>query len=198
MQLYRTPFSPAYWKDAGQSFRSVRNLIFAALMIAAANVLSSYYFNVTADTRFSFGFLARCLCALVCGPAMMIVYGLVEDLLGFVLHPTGVFFPGYTLSTILGVLIYALCFYRARITLLRIFVANLLVNAFVNAVLGSVWNVMVKGNFFWFYFSTSAVKNALTLVPKCVMMYVLFQALRPLLQRMGYLRRQVEGRIRLV
>ena len=58
---------------------------------------------------------------------------LVEDILGFILQPTGDFFPGYTLSTMAGVLVYALCFYRARITVLRIVLANLVVNLLVNA-----------------------------------------------------------------
>ena len=57
--------------------------------------------------------LARALCALVCGPVMGLVFGFVEDILGFILQPTGDFFPGYTLSTMAGVLVYALCFYRA-------------------------------------------------------------------------------------
>ena len=197
MNLYRTPLSPAYWREAGASFRSVKVLVFAALMIAAANVLASQSIYVTADTKFSLGFLARSLSALVCGPVAMVIYGVAEDLLGYAIAPSGVFFPGYTLSTVAGVLIYALCFYRARITVARIVVANVLVNVFVNAVMGSWWNVILKGNFFWFYFSTSIVKNLVTLVPKCVLMFVLFQALVPALQRLGYLPRQVNGRIRL-
>ena len=194
--LYRTPLSPGYWREAAASFRSVKVLVFAALMIAAANVLASFYFNVTPETRFSFGFLARSLCALVCGPVTMVVYGVAEDLLGYALAPTGMFFPGYTLSTVAGVLVYSLCFYRTRITVTRIVAANLIVNVFVNAVMGSWWNVILRGNFFWFYFSTSIVKNLVTLVPKCVLMFVLFQALVPVLQRLNYLPRQVEGRIR--
>lgn len=43
---------------------------------------------------------------------MGLVFGFVEDILGFILQPTGDFFPGYTLSTMAGVLVYALCFYR--------------------------------------------------------------------------------------
>ena len=71
----------------------------------------------------TWGFLARALCALGCGTVMGLLFGCVEDILGFILQPTGDFFPGYTLSTMAGVLVYALCFYRARITVLRIVLA---------------------------------------------------------------------------
>ena len=48
-----------------------------------------------------------------------------------------------------GVLVYALCFYRARITVLRIVLANLVVNLLVNALMGSLWNLMLRGGVHW-------------------------------------------------
>lgn len=183
MCLYKTPFTRAYWRDAAHSARQLKLFAFAALMIAAANVLSLITVPVTAYTQFSLGFLARSLCALVGGPILGLSYAFAEDILGFFLHPTGAFFPGYTLSTMAGVLIYALCFYRARITVVRLVSANVVVNLFVNAVMGSWWNVILRGNGFWFYFSTSFLKNLATLPAKVLMLYLFFQALLPVLER---------------
>jgi hypothetical protein len=39
------------------------------------------------------------------------------------------------------------------------------------------------------------VKNAILLIPQVIMLVVLFQALLPVMQRMGVIPRQVEGRI---
>lgn len=195
MQLYKTPFTPAYWLEAAGSAKQLKLFAFAALMIAAANVLSLITVPVTAFTQFSLGFLARALCALVGGPLLGLSYAFAEDILGFLIHPTGAFFPGYTLSTMAGVLVYALCFYRARITVVRLTVANVVVNLFVNAVMGSWWNVILRGNGFWFYFSTSFLKNLATLPAKVLMLYVFFQALLPVLERLGMIPKQCKSPI---
>ena len=135
--LYRTPLQPGWWLEGNQAMKSLKLLMFAALMVAMARALSLIPGIPIAHTKMTWGFLARALCALVCGPVMGLVFGFVEDILGFILQPTGDFFPGYTLSTMAGVLVYALCFYRARITVLRIVLANLVVNLLVNALMGS-------------------------------------------------------------
>ena len=134
----------------------------------------------------------------LCGPVMGLVFGFVEDILGFILHPTGEFFPGYTLSTMAGVLVYALCFFRRRITVVRLIAANLLVNLLVNAAMGSVWSTMVRGGVYWGWFIPSLAKNLVTVLPKAAALYFLFQALLPILQRMGLIPRQVDGAIRLI
>ena len=129
MSLYSHPFSARYWRDAAAEVRSPRKLTFAALMIALCVVLG-YVPSVplAQGVRVTWGFLARALCALVCGPVLGMVFGLAEDLLSFFLTGGGgyPFFPGYTLTTVLGVLLYALLFYRARLTVGRIFLAKLL------------------------------------------------------------------------
>lgn len=194
--LYKTPFTPAYWRSAGGSMSNLNMLVFAALMVAMARALSLIPGIPIGHTKLTFGFLARALCALVCGPVLGLAYGFVEDILGFILYPTGEFFFGYTLSTMAGVLVYALCFYRARITVWRMVLANVLVNIFVNALMGSLWSMMIRGGGYWTWFSVSLPKNLLTIVPKVALLYILFQALLPILQRMGLIPRQVEGPIK--
>ena len=197
VRLHATPFTRAYWRDAGQSMGDLRLLVFAALMIAMARALSLLPSIPIAHTSLSFGFLARSLCALVCGPVLGLVYGFAEDILGFILQPTGDFFFGYTLSTMAGVLVYALCFYRARITVLRLTVANLLVNVLVNAVIGSLWTMMVRGGGYWGWFTVSLSKNLVTVVPKVILLAVLFRAILPILQQMGVIHRQLGEKNRL-
>ena len=196
LTLYRTPFTPAYWSSARKDMGRLNLLVFAALMVAVARALSLIPSIPIAHTRMSFGFLARALCALVCGPVMGLAYGFVEDILGFVLQPSGQFFFGYTLSTMLGMLAYALCLYRARVSMFRLLLANLIVNVAVNAALGTVWTVMTMGGNYGVLFLVSLVKNLVTIIPKSVLLYILFQALLPILQRMGVIPCQVSGPIR--
>lgn len=169
------------------NLHNTRLVVFAALMIAMARALSLVPGIPIFHTKLTFGFLARALCALVCGPALGLLYGFAEDILGFILQPSGEFFFGYTLSTMLGVLIYAVCFYRRRITVVNIVLANVLVNLLVNVVLGSVWNVMTRGAGYWGWFWPSLLKNLGTIIPKAILLYILFNSILPILQRIGVL-----------
>jgi len=178
----------SYWKAAAADLYSTRNLVFAALMVAMARVLALIPSIPIAHTRLSFSFPARAMCALVCGPVAGMVYGFVEDILGFILQPTGEFFFGYTISTMAGMLVYALCFYRRRVTVVRIVAANVLVNIFVNAMLGSLWTMMIRGGGYFGWFVPSLTKNLVTIVPKSVVLYFFFQAMLPILGRIGVLK----------
>ena len=196
-RLYAAPLVPGYWRDAGRSMSCLRLLIFAALTVAMARALSLIPSIPIGPTKFSFGFLARALCSLVCGPVMGMSVGFVEDILGYAIQPEGAFFFGYTISTMAGMLVYGLCFYRARITVARLVLANVLVNVFVNALLGSVWNMMIYQSPYWAFFWPSLGKNLLTIVPKVVLMYVTYQAILPVLQLVGIIPRQLDERNRI-
>lgn len=196
--LYTHPLSAGYWRDAQRELSRPDRLVFAALMLAMTRALSLIPSIPIAHTTLSFGFLARALCALVCGPVLGLVFGFAEDILGFMLQPSGDFFFGYTLSTMLGVLVYALLLYRSSVTVLRLALANLLVNVLVNALLGSVWTLMMRGGSYWAWFTVSLWKNLATIIPKTVMMYALYQLLLPILQRLRVIPRQVEGAIPLL
>lgn len=196
MPIFKSPFSAAYWKAAARELRSYRTLVFSALMIAACIVLSHCKIPLGENLSLSVTFLARALCALVCGPVMVILFGAAEDTLSFFLSSGGYpYFPGYMLTTILGCLIYALFFYRAHITWRRIILAKLITNV-QNVLLGSLWSAILYSKGYLYYMTTSAVKNALYLPLQILLLGFLFQALLPVLGRQGKLPNQLpQGRI---
>ncbi len=183
--IYKTPFTRAYWQDAVHDFRQLHTLTFSALMVAACVALSKIPPIQIDQVRVTWGFLARALCSMVGGPVNAIVFGVVEDNLSFMLHPSGPYFPGYTLTTVLGNLIYALLLYRTRVTVVRVGAAKLLTNG-MNVVLGSLWSYILYGKKSYFvYMVTSAVKNAVMFPIQTVLLVLLFGALGPILRRMG-------------
>ena len=187
MQLFKTPFSAAYWKTAAAELKSYRALVFSALMIATCIVLSHCKIPLGENLSLSVTFLARALCALVCGPVVVILFGAAEDTLSFFLSSGGYpYFPGYMLTTILGCMIYALFFYRAKITWRRIILAKVITNI-QNVLLGSLWSAMLYSKGYIYYLTTSAVKNALYLPLQILMLGFLLQALLPVLHKTGKL-----------
>ncbi len=189
--VYKTPFSAVYWRTALEDFKRPRNLAFAALMIAACVALS-YVPSIRIDftdvysASVTWGFLARSLCSMVCGPVMGVVFGFAEDTISFLINPSGVYFPGYALTTMLGNLIYALFLYRVRFGVGRIFLAKLGTNL-LNVFLGSLWSAILSGKGYLYYVSTRALKNLLLLPIQTAILCILFAALTPILHQMDWL-----------
>ena len=197
MEIFKTPFSRAYWQYAVRDSKKLRTLVFSALMVAACVALS-YLKSVPVvnNIRVSWGFLARALCALVGGPVNALLFGFVEDTVSYFMNPTEGYNPFYILTTMLGVFTYALFLYRAEVTVLRVFLAKLLTNVqnvFLQS-LGSYLWYSSKG--YWALVGERAVKNAIMLPIQTVMLVALFAALLPVLHRMGFLPNQA-GRLRL-
>ena len=189
--LYQNPFSAAYWRTALEDMKRPRNLAFASLMIAACVALS-YVPSIRIDftdvysASVTWGFLARSLCSMVCGPVMGVVFGFAEDTISFFVNPSGTYFPGYALTTMLGNLIYALFLYRTRFGVGRVFLAKLGTNL-LNVFLGSLWSAILSGKGYLFYVSTRAVKNLLLLPVQTAILCLLFAALTPILRQMDWL-----------
>ena len=202
--MYAHPFSARYWRNAAGELRDLRKLVFAALMIAMCIVLAQIpSVPLFGGARVTWGFLARSVCAWVCGPVLGLLFAFAEDNLSFFLTGGGgyPYFPGYTLTTMLGVFTYALFFYRAPLTVRRIFCAKLLTNV-QNVVLGALWMAILNssGEFSlatWYASaSLSAVKNLIMLPVQTALLALLFAALLPALRRAGLVSRQT-ARLRL-
>ena len=196
--MYPHPFSAQYWRDAARELRDLRKLTFAALMIAMCVVLSHVpSVPLFGGAKVTWGFLARSVCALVCGPVLGVVFGFAEDILSFFLTGGGgyPFFPGYTLTTMLGVLIYALFLYRAELNIRRVFLAKLLTNI-QNVVLGSLWSAILYGKAWSVMAAGSAIKNLIMLPFQTALLALLFAALAPALRRAGLIPGQTAGKIR--
>jgi len=193
--LFSSPFSRAYWHTAREDFRKPRTLVFAALMIAACIALS-YVKSIPiggSGVRITWGFLARSVCGMVTGPVTALVFGCAEDLLSYLIHPSGPYFPGYALTTMLGTMIYALFLYRQRPTVLRVFCAKLLTNV-LNVVLGSLWSAILTNKGYLYTATSSLFKNVIMLLPQTIILCLLFSALLPILARTGLLPKEM-GRL---
>ena len=131
--------------------------------------------------RIYFTFFIIALGASVYGPLMAVVAGCAADLLSFAIAPSGPFFPGYTLSSMLGGLIYGLFLYRRDLSVVRVFLCKLTINVLVNMLLGSLWNSMMMGKAFYYYLAKSVVKNLVLLPLETALMVLIFRLMNPLL-----------------
>lgn len=196
--LFASPLYPGYWHSAGRELSRLRVLTLGAMLLALRIVISAVRIPVADNLNIMFTYLPESLIALICGPVVAPMVGAAGDILGYFMHPDGGFFPGYTLSAMLTALIYALFLYRARITVLRLAFAKLLVNGLVNVLLGSLWSSVMYGKGYLYYFAKSAVKNTIMLPVEIIVLTLVLSILLPVLSRSGITPPQTDKRIRFV
>lgn len=197
--LFKTPFSVSYVREAWQNLRSTRMLCVTALLCAVCALIDMFFLPIGgAFLRIYFSFLVAGLLCMISGPMLAIPAGFLVDTLSFLFSggdPAG-YFPGYALSSMLSYLIYALFFFRARLSLSRIFTARLTVNVLINVILGSVWKHILYGNAYIVYFISGAIKNIALLPIEAALMLLLYRRMVPVLQRVRLIPAGVDVTVR--
>ncbi len=197
LTLFRTPFTPAYWRLAFGEVCSLRMLTLTAILAAICGILDIFFIPIVNANvlQIKFSFFAVALCSMVCGPILAVPAGFLIDTIGFLLggNLAGGYFFGYALSSICSSVIFALFFYRARrITVWRTAAAKFSVSLLVNVFIGSLWRQIMVGKGYWYYVGIAAVKNA-ALLPLEVAVLVLFlQKMLPLLKHAKVVSRDAE------
>ena len=176
-----------YWQGAAAQFGSVRMLAVCAMFVALRVAIGALFIPVGENLRIYFTYAVTALGASIYGPLMALAEGFVSDILGYFIAPSGGFFPGYTLSAMLGSVTYALFFYQQKQSFLRVFLCRMTVNVVVNILIGSVWSAVLYGKGYIYYVSKSVVKNLMLLPVEAAVMYTVFRTVNPLLRRMKFI-----------
>lgn len=143
--LYEHPFSKAYWRDAAAELKDVHMLAIAALLIALRVALKGVFIPIAPNLNINVAApLINALGAMIFGPVVAIPAAFVSDTLGCILFPQGAYFLPCAFVEIAGSVLFALFFYRAKITVTRVILARFSMDLLVNICLNS-------GVMFWYY-----------------------------------------------
>ena len=198
-RLFRFPLTPTYFRCALDELKTVRVITVTALLCAICALIDIFYLMIGgAFLRIYFSFLIAGLLCMIAGPFLAIPAGFLVDTLSFLFSggdPAG-YFPGYAISSMLSFLIYALFFYRAHLSLSRIFIARLTVNVLINVILGSVWKHILYGNAYIVYFISGAIKNIAMLPIEAALMLILYRRMVPILQKLHLIPSAVDVTVR--
>lgn len=178
------------WKSSAAKLRSTRWLAVMALFLAIRIIASRFRIPVAENLDISLSFIPVALSGMLFGPAAGMAFAFVEDILEFLLFPSGYgFFFGYTLSAMLGVLSYALFLYGQRITIVKVIIAKLISTYLVSVLLGSFWNYILIGGSkaYLAYAGVSFVKNTATFPFQVIAILLVINILLPYLSRRRYI-----------
>ena len=190
-EIFRTPFHKKYWIKASRSLSKVKNIaivaVLFALMMACKAIPLPTGFGVLG---ISLTYLFFSVIAMIYGPITGIFVGMISDVLGHFIFPPGMpFFPGYTLDSMLAGFTYGIFFYKTKISFSKCLLARLIVNLFINTLLGSIWWAVINDFTFDAYITymmlISLPKNLLFLLPQSILLFVVLKALANPLKHTG-------------
>lgn len=186
--LYKTPFSKAYWRDAAMEMKDTKILVFAALMIALRVALKMVYIPLAPNLKINTAFIANAIGAMVFGPVVAIVAAVASDLLGVLLSGE-TYFPPFVLTEIAGSLIFALFLYRAKLTPTRVMLSRFCICLFVNILLQTplmmLYYQIMMGGKMYVLTVPHILKNLFMFPIESVVLTLLLSVVQPITYRMG-------------
>ena len=186
--MYETPFCAGYWRDAAAELKNTKMLVFAALIIALRVALKTLVkIPLAPNLDITPAFLANALGAMVYGPVVGALGAIISDVLGVMLKGDTYFLP-YVLTEIAGSVIFALFFYRQKITPTRVILSRFTICLCVNILLQTPIDI-------WFqkvmYGKSTVVltlprifKNFFMFPIESVVLTVFLRAMQPITHRM--------------
>ena len=189
-KTFKTPFCREYWQLAFAEFKDTRMIVFAALILALRVAVKPLSIPVAGDLKEGIGFIVNAFGSMIYGPVLALLSGALSDTLGYLLYPSGVYFPAYMITEMAGSFVFALFLYRAEITVPRLLLCRFSICLFVNVVLSYpihvwYWNV-VMGKAYSMAI-VQVVKNVALFPLETVVLAVVFRALIPPFRRLGYI-----------
>ncbi len=186
--LFKHPFSKAYWALAAKEFTSVRMLTVAAMLTALRIALKAVQIPVAFNLNITFGFLVNSVGSMIYGPLVAIAASAVSDTVGAILFPSGPYFFPFIFVEIAGGLIFALVYYRAKMTAFRIilgrFLVTLICNLLMNPVILYYYYELVLGKSYTLFTLPRIVKNLVLFPAESVVLILWFNALLPVTNRL--------------
>lgn len=139
---------------------TAHNMSIIAMLVALHIILSRFLsINLNEFMRISFGFLPTAVAGMLLGPLPAMLTGGLGDVIGYLLHPTGAYHFGFTLTAICAGLVYGLFFYETKVTLVHVLLSKLLIDVCLNLGLNTLWIHQLYGKAITVLLPSRAVKN---------------------------------------
>ncbi len=158
-----------------------KKIIITAIFLAMNIILSRFLSIKTPIIKISFAFIPTMLCATWLGVKWTVLLNVLGDIIGATLFPTGPYFVGYTISTLISALIYGLLLYKKdentyseKQYIARIIISVVLVALIVNIGLNTLWTSITSGKAFLVLLGTRSLKQLIT-VPIHIIVFIFIE-----------------------
>ena len=148
-----------------EKLRDTKTLAIAGMLTAIGIILGYFKVPINQFIEIRFAFLPLCVAGMMLGPGIAGVMGALVDIGGFILYPTGPYFPGFTFSTAMAGVIFGMILYNKKVTLWRTELAMVVYTVVVGILLNSIWLNML-------YLKLGYLNTIIYRLPKECIMFV--------------------------
>lgn len=169
-----------------RSLKETKTIALMAILLALHILISTFFIPVFDNTRIYFTFFINALVGVIGGPVWALIFGFASDSIGFMIHPSGAYFPGYTLTTMVGALFYALFLYKRKITVVNLALTKTAVNLCCNVALNSLWSYLLYSKGYIYYLIQGLTKNIILLPFEIILLVLFFRLMLPTLNKLKF------------
>lgn len=168
-------------QESLKELKNVKSLTAIAFLMAITIVLGYFTIQIGDFLKIGLSAIPAEMVSILFGPAVGAIFGGSADIIKYIVHPTGAFFPGFTISGIISGFIYGIFLYKKTVKLTRIFLANFTVAVVVNMIINTFWLTLLYGTSFLMIFPARALKEIIMCIINTVIMFILYNALKKVL-----------------
>lgn len=150
-------------------------LAVCSMMIAINVILGYFTLPVSSYLRIGFGFITMPVITMLYGPLIGCAAGLLQDVVSFVLKPTGAYLFTLTLNVGIGGMIYGAMLYKKRVGFWRVFCTKMIVIFVVNIMLNSIALAPTVGSGLVGILPSRIIKNVLLLPIQSMVVYAILK-----------------------
>lgn len=175
---------PEKFRQSAQELKQVRTLTGVAMLLAMSVVISfTASVRVTETIKIGLGYLITALLGMLYGPFTAALAAGAGDLIKYLLKPDGAYFFGFTLTSMLGGVVYGVFFYREKCTIPRAIASKATVSLLLNCLLNTVWVSWLYGMPFLGALGPRVIKNLMALPFEIVLLYIVLNGMNKVIQR---------------
>ena len=143
---------------------STHRLVVMAFLVALEIILTRFCSINTPILRIGFGFLPVSMMGIMYGPIWAAIGYAAGDILGMMIFPSGMYFPGFTLTAVLTGFVFGFFLHgKEKITWKTVLPASLIVILVLNLCLDTFWLSIMMGDGFIALLPTRIFKCAVML-----------------------------------
>ncbi len=164
--------------DFSKKIKSPKVLAVCAMLIAINVILELFAQDVTAFIRLSFSFVTMPVAAMAFGPVIACILGMLQDIIGLIIRPTGAWLFVLTMNAGIAGMIAGLILYKKEVRLWRVLLSELLIVLVVNVLLNSAGLAPTIGSGLAGILPSRIIKNLLLLPLQVAIVYGILKVIK--------------------
>lgn len=172
-------------KSSAGEIQNIHSLAMCAVLVALYVAINSASVYITPSLKLTFSYLVLGILGYRFGAVAGALAGLACDLVAYIVRPAGPLHLGFTLSTMLTVLVFALFLYKQELKIWRVILSRTVINLAINIVLNTYWLSNLYGKAYIVLLFERIIKNIALLPIEIALLWFVLKAFRQIMMRIG-------------